>query len=92
MPIRFCDNEDPCPSLRRAVTTLLAKDWNSPEFITKLEDGAGRLVESCMFQIIALNDGRPLRVFIEYCPFCGSRIDSKFLENIRERGISYFKS
>lgn len=67
MPSRFCDQEDPCPLLRKAVIKLL-----SPEF-----DGRG-------FEIIVNGRGnQPHKVFFEYCPFCGTRIDPKFLSTIK---------
>lgn len=85
MPSRFCDNEDPCPNLRKAVSAFLVKDWDDPRFMTRLEDGNGKLVDSFMFQIMVVGRTKTLRVFIEYCPFCGTRVDPKFLEILRTK-------
>lgn len=70
MPSRFCDQEDPCPTLRRAVEVLLSHDFDGKSFTIVVQ---GRTK-------------RPQKVYFEYCPFCGTRIDEKFLSTIRTRG------
>lgn len=82
MPSRFCDQEDPCPLLRRAATSLLSSDWDRKEFETT--DSNGRPLN--MIQMIVSGRGKKqFRVFIEYCPFCGTRVDPKFLEAIARK-------
>lgn len=63
MPSRFCDQEDPCPLLRKAATQLLSPDFGGKGFEVHV---SGRAKKS-------------YRVYFEYCPFCGTRIDQKFI-------------
>lgn len=82
MPSKFCDQEDPCPLLKKAATALLTGDWDRKEFETS--DSNGHPMH--LFQvIIAGKNKKQHRVFFEYCPFCGTRIDSKFLEAISRK-------
>lgn len=68
MPSRFCDQEDPCPPLRKAAQHLLSPDHS----------GKG-------FEVIVDGKKQRYRVFFEYCPFCGTRIDPKFLATLKVR-------
>ncbi len=69
MPIQFCDHEDACPALAKAGKILLSHDYSSRGFEVLIK---GR-------------DDREYRVFFEYCPFCGTRIDPKYLETLKKR-------
>lgn len=82
MPSRFCDQEDPCPLMKKAAVMLLASDWDRKEFETL--DSNGHPMN--MLQMVINGKGKKqFRVFFEYCPFCGTRIDQKFLEAISRR-------
>lgn len=79
---RFCDQEDPCPLLKKAAASLLAPDWDRKEFQTPDDNGH----PMNMLQIVVQGKGKKTwRVYLEYCPFCGTRIDPKFLEAISRR-------
>lgn len=65
MPSRFCDQEDPCPMLKKAAELLLSPDYS----------GKG-------FEITVKGKKKLYRVYFEYCPFCGTRIDEKFLATL----------
>ena len=69
MPSRFCDQEDACPTLKKAAKSLLSPDFSGKGFEV----------------IIKGRDGVEHRVFLEYCPFCGTRIDSRFVETLRPK-------
>lgn len=69
MPTRFCDPPDPCPLLKKAAVHLLSPDYSGQGFEFIVE-GKG---------------GKRFRVFAEYCPFCGTRIDEHFLATLRVR-------
>lgn len=69
MPSRFCDQEDPCPQLKKAAVQLLSLDYSGKGFEV----------------IVNGRTKKPFRVYFEYCPFCGTRIDQKFLETLPSR-------
>jgi hypothetical protein len=69
MTNRFCDQEVPCTQLSKAAMMLLSSDYSAKGFEIIVK-GAG---------------GKEYRVFFEYCPFCGTRIDPKFLQTIKVR-------
>lgn len=69
MPSRFCDYEDPCPEMRKAAKVLLSADFSKKGFEV----------------IVKGRDNATHRVFFEYCPFCGTRIDPKFIETLKPK-------
>jgi hypothetical protein len=66
MPARFCD-KTPCPPLKKAFDVLLPQDAKGEQFE--------------FIVLPAPSELPPQRVFFEYCPFCGTRIDPEWLEN-----------
>ncbi len=67
MANRYCDLEDACPGLLKASKFLLSADYSAKGFEV----------------IVKGRDGQEYRVFFEYCPFCGTRIDPKFLSMLK---------
>ena len=71
MSARFCD-KDPCPPLQKALKVLV------PSPLTG---------ESLEFIVLPRDPGPPQRVFFEYCPFCGTRIEPEWIEAANDRGL-----
>lgn len=69
MANKFCDQEVPCTQLAKAAVQLLSSDYSGKGF-EFIVKGSG---------------GKDYRVFLEYCPFCGTRIDIKFLQTLKIR-------
>lgn len=62
MSYKFCDRE-PCEELKRALPRFLPRDWRSKS-----------KGESLKFQMVDQLSGRPITVYLVYCPFCGTRL------------------
>lgn len=71
MASKFCD-KTPCPEMKKAFDVLVPKN---------LSDGPIRFI------VHPNNPALPPQlVYIGYCPFCGTRIDPEWLEEMMSRG------
>lgn len=80
MPAKFCDDR-PCTLLQKAIDS----------FLIPREDGTAFEMDVQLYKLVDLKHVLT-RVTLIYCPFCGTSIDPKFVEErVRPANLRFHK-